>query len=78
MKQYDHIYVPSESGFDTKVSNLEWDVISEQKNVIVLTVQDLQDLWNAAQDRANALQIGDPGDTKIFEAYLESKGLIYE
>jgi len=44
--------------------------LEEHKSLIALTVQDMQDLWNAAQDRACALQIGDPGDTKIFEAYL--------
>jgi hypothetical protein len=80
MKQYDKIWVPEKiehkNGQMRFVDRDGETPVLRKENVIVLTIEELQGLWNAAQDRMHALQVGYPGDTKIFEAYLESKGII--
>lgn len=79
MKQYDYIFHPdSNSNGEWTVQGMDLEnecVERSQGPVICMTIEELQDLWNAAKDRACALQMGHPGDTKIFEAYLESKGI---
>jgi hypothetical protein len=89
MKQYDQIFVPhnvKEHGIamdDNYMVHHEGFAgptgpgveVVPQRNVIVLTVEELRQVWNAAQDRACALQMGDPGYTKIFESFMQSKGI---
>lgn len=76
MKLYEKIYLPERQEGARAFRDNQGDVpVVMHGPVIVLNIQDLQDLWNAAKDRACALQMGHPGDTKIFEAYLESKGI---
>lgn len=77
MKQYEYIYVPVEVG-ESVPANAKTIGLTRYKpiaNSIVLTIEEAREMWNAAQDRACALQMGEPGDTKIFEGYLESKGV---
>jgi hypothetical protein len=80
MKQHDYIFHPdpyADGEWIVQGMDLENECVERSEGpLIVLTLQELQDLWNAAKDRANALQMGHPADTKIFEAYLESKGII--
>lgn len=80
MKQYEKVFVPDKDDCflvkevgDDDEDALGW--FSPKENVIVLTIEELRELWNAAQDRSCALQIGDPDNTKIFETYLQSKGI---
>lgn len=77
MKQYDHLYVPSDSfGMEIKLPSGEWDTIQEQKNVIVLTIEELSALWNAGY-RAGYSDLGKETRTTAvdFETYLQSKGI---
>ena len=90
MKLYDKVYVPGGEGhgvyFDVNRKSVvanrstvsyptESFSLKELTNVIVLTIEEAKEIWDAAQDRACALQMGEPGDTKIFEAFLQSKGI---
>jgi len=87
MKQYDKIYVPDEKG-ELKVMQFyedyhEWTdmhdgsgEVSEQLNAIVLTIEELCQLWNAGHSAG----MEDAGATLKkpavdFEAYLKSKGI---
>jgi hypothetical protein len=84
MDRYDKVFVPIPPGS----SILPYSILlghpaadkficgaKVEKNVICLSIEELRELWDAAQDRACALQMGEPRDTKIFEAYLESKNI---
>lgn len=88
MKQYDEIYVPDPTG-DYEVVEIGFEDpergrFINEKNVIVLTIEELQDLWNAAQIRTMEIgkmaireEVGLPDVTLFpnFKTYLISKGI---
>lgn len=98
MKQYDKIYIPHDPQIDGKCFDDNYHVSHEgfggpdmkrvevvpKSNVIVLTIEELQDLWNAAQIRTMEIgkmaireEVGLPDVTLSpnFKTYLISKGI---
>jgi hypothetical protein len=79
MKQYDYLFHPDPNcngEWTVQGMDLEAECVEREEGpVIVLTIEEARQLWNAAQDRMIALRTGYPGDTKIFEAFMESKGI---
>lgn len=80
MKLFDYIFYPDPKAlgeWTVEGMDFEHECVGHMIGpVICLTLEELRELWNAAQDRACAMQMGEPGDTKIFESFLESKGVI--
>ena len=77
MKLYDKVYYELDPFFPSFCQRL---TSGEKMGVhsgpgIFMTIEEAKEIWDAAQDRACALQMGEPGDTKIFEAFLQSKGI---
>jgi len=77
MKQYDSVFIPAESKKEVDYyMDKDGDLfgLKEQQNVIVLTIEELRELWNHCAscqvdeetDYANAIN---------FNAYLQSKGI---
>jgi hypothetical protein len=80
MKQYDQIYVRNNlDQNETKLMVIgqgdEYPLggITEIENVIVLTIEELKDLWMAGFNRADPENTG-PAPT--FQSYLTSKGIL--
>lgn len=85
MKQYDQIWVPDENG-DYKLHEFyedrhEWvdshePLVSRKSNVIVLTIQEAEELWNAGHKRGWAEAFHGEEAAKInFQSYIQSKGI---
>jgi hypothetical protein len=76
MKQYDKIYVPCDENDSALFA--AWGeeaadyvgAIQEKENVIVLTIEELREVWKAAQDYQRQAP-----DFFTFSKYLQSKGI---
>lgn len=81
MKYYDRVYVHDEdNGTEIKVSNTEWDTVSEKSDVIVLTIEELRQLWDAGWDKGYDDSAESDGrnvknESFDFDNYLKSKGI---
>lgn len=72
MKQYDKIYVPNEmlgafEACDIRSGNPERGRLYKEENVIVLTLEELKELWESASTM--------PALPGVFELYFKSKGI---
>ena len=84
MKKYDKIYFPDEKG-DFKVQEFyedyhEWSdmpidgICAEKNNVIVLTIEELREVWEAGKNRGTEAHSG-VNPYPNFKTYLTSKGI---
>jgi hypothetical protein len=76
MKQYDKIYVPHPTG-DYEVCEIGFEDpergrFVNEENVIVLTMEELKEIWMAGFNRADP-ENTDPAPT--FQSYLKAKGI---
>lgn len=80
MQKYDKIYIPCEENErDCSFFSTEDDrhPMKEAENVIVLTVEELEKVWNAGW-RAKVLENHPTAINKDFKTYLQSKGINIE
>lgn len=85
MKQYDKIWVPSEDPTDFEVCRIKtgnplkgW--VDVEEDVVVLTIEELGAIWQAAEDRqtwfnSKYRKTTDSACPPTFTEYLQSKGI---
>jgi hypothetical protein len=87
MKQYENIFVPNDLGFYA-IQQFDEDAdgfttvcdADKVENVIILTVEELRDMWEEATDEAwsdarPSVKYEKPDRLPGFEGYLQSKGI---
>lgn len=84
MKQYDRIWVSDENG-DHEVCDVEYITpergrLSPEDNVIVITIEELREVWDECrdetwQDARPTTKYEKPNRLPGFEGYMQSKGI---
>jgi len=81
MKQYYKIWVYDNCG-TAVVENKDYSIaVSEKENVIVLTIEELKEIWEKGYEAGKDDLLTDQGTPRFgvmvpdFETYLESKGI---